>query len=696
MKQVGRYEIIEELGQGAMGAVYKARDPMMDRVVAVKTILASALTGPLAADYRERFFREARAAGRLAHPGIVTVYDVSEQDGTPFLVMELIEGRTLEKILGSGERFDTERVMELGQQLAEALDYAHKGGVIHRDIKPANIMVTADGRPKITDFGVAKLTAAQVTTTGQLLGTPAFMAPEQFTGAPIDGRADLFALGVMLYWLATGDRPFTGETLMAMSYKIVHTEPVPPRKINPAIPRDLENVIMKCMEKDPAERYQNGEALARDLRTMREGRALDTLNRERMEHSIDKTALTAAPQPPEADAGEDSMDSAETVAVLQPRPRAGSGSPAGIRAGATAPRGTVAAPQQTVSAPAPEAEHSKRRMLLMIAAIVIVALLVAAVLKKRAPEVPPQDQAQQQAQLTPQPGSNAANVQVLPPPVQVPAPPVGFGEPPEVRKARADAEKAVEESRKESAAVTAKRPAGLQLEFTATERAMLVLTPDAGPAASYQMQPGNSVTAKAENEMKLFVDNAGAIQWKLNGKTQLALGAARKPASLRITAAGVETLWAGNAALAKRLGKALGPLKSMEGKTAGPDSANVARGLQQELKANFVRLRIETRGIPLNVELAVSMDGQMILQRPATPAAVGEAGAQRMEEFRVIPQGRHEFQVRVGRSETRMGLTKSVTGEFAAGQMRVLLIQFAHESSGRGERIQNRLVVELR
>ena len=458
MKQVGRYEIIEELGQGAMGAVYKARDPMMDRVVAVKTILASALTGPLAADYRERFFREARAAGRLAHPGIVTVYDVSEQEGTPFLVMELIEGRTLEKILESGERFDTKRVMELGQQLAEALDYAHKGGVIHWDIKPANIMVTADGRPKITDFGVAKLTAAQVTTTGQLLGTPAFMAPEQFTGSPLDGRADLFALGVMLYWLATGDRPFTGETLMAMSYKIVHTEPVPPRKINPAIPRDLENVIMKCMEKDPAERYQNGEALARDLRTMREGRALDTLNRERMGRSIDKTALAAAPQPPEADVVEDSMDSAETVAVLQPRPRAGSGSAAGIRAGVAAPRGTMAAPQGTVSSAATEAEHAKRRMWLLIAAIVIVALLAAAVLKKRAPEVPPQDQAQQQAQPTPQPGSNAANVQALPPPVQVPAPPMGLGEPPEVRKARADAEKAAEESRKESAALTAKHP----------------------------------------------------------------------------------------------------------------------------------------------------------------------------------------------------------------------------------------------
>jgi hypothetical protein len=525
------------------------------------------------------------------------------------------------------------------------------------------------------------------------------MAPEQFTGAPIDGRADLFALGVMLYWLATGDRPFTGETLMAMSYKIVHTEPVPPRKINPAIPRDLENVILKCMEKDPAERYQNGEALARDLRTMREGRALDTLNRERMGRSIDKTALAAAPQPPETDAGEAAMDSAETVAVLQPRPRAGSGSSAGMRGGAAAPLGAVATPQKTVSTAAPEAEHSKQRMWLTFAAIVIVALLAAAVLKKRGPSLPPQDHAQQQTQPSPQPGSNVPGAQVPAPPVPVPAPPTGLGEPPEVRKARADAEKVAEESRRESVARTAKRPAGLQLEFAATALAMVVLTPDSGPAASYQMQPGNSVTAKAENEMKLFTDNAGAIQWKMNGKAQPALGSGRTPASLRITAAGVETLWSGNAAaLSKRLGKALAPLKSMEGKTAGPDSTSVSRSVQQEPKAHLVRLKIETRGIPPNLDLAVLMDGQMLLRRAATPAALGEAGVTRMEVHRVIPPGGHEFQVRVGLS-ARIGVMKTVTGNFTAGQARVLLIQLTHESGGRVERMQNRLnqlVVELR
>lgn len=218
--KIGRYEILEELGHGAMGAVYKARDPMMDRIVAVKTVLASALAGHLADEYRVRFFREARAAGRFSHSGIVTVHDVGEHEGTPYLVMEYITGRTLAQALESGEHFSFERIYEIGREIAEALGYAHSHGVIHRDIKPANIMLaapvsgglaspvsggldasprSAPERAKVTDFGVAKLTAAQVTVTGQLLGTPSFMPPEQFTGGLVDGRSDLFSLGVILY-----------------------------------------------------------------------------------------------------------------------------------------------------------------------------------------------------------------------------------------------------------------------------------------------------------------------------------------------------------------------------------------------------------------------------------------------------------------------------------------------------------------
>ncbi len=274
---IGRYEIVSELGHGAMGAVYKARDPLMDRTVAIKTILSGALSGPMAQEYRERFTREARAAGRLTHPGIVTVYDVGEFDGTPYLVMEFVDGRSLASAMDTGVRFSFDHIFELGRQIADALGYAHRNGVVHRDIKPANILLSSGGpgepeHAKIADLGVAKLSASQITTTGQLLGTPAFMPPEQFTGAPIDGRADLFSLGVILYWLATGDKPFAGDTITAVSYKIVHSSPAPPRRINPAVPAALELIILKCLEKDPAARYLTGDALAADLAAGRAGR----------------------------------------------------------------------------------------------------------------------------------------------------------------------------------------------------------------------------------------------------------------------------------------------------------------------------------------------------------------------------------------------------------------------------------------
>jgi serine/threonine protein kinase len=275
-EKIGRYEIIDELGRGAMGAVLRARDPAMGRVVALKCILSGALAGDQTNEFRERFYREARAAGALAHPGIVPVFDVGEDEGTQFLVMELVQGRTLAEALKQGERFSLERVCEIGQGIAEALGYAHRNGIVHRDIKPANILMTSREvygaeRPRITDFGVAKLAGGEITTTGQLLGTPAFMPPEQFTGAPIDGRADLFSLGVILYRMATGEQPFSGETITAVSYKIVHTDPIPPSRLNPAVGARLEAVLLKCLAKNPADRYQTGEDLAADLAAVRSG-----------------------------------------------------------------------------------------------------------------------------------------------------------------------------------------------------------------------------------------------------------------------------------------------------------------------------------------------------------------------------------------------------------------------------------------
>lgn len=269
-KTIGRYEVIDELGRGAMGSVYRANDPMMSRTVAIKTILATALASENGAEFRKRFTREAQAAGVLTHPGIVAVYDVGEQDGSPYLVMEFVQGRTLDAVMKKGDRMSLERIAEIGEQIAEALNFAHRNGVVHRDIKPANILMTSKEvygfeRPKITDFGVAKLQAGDITTTGQMLGTPAFMPPEQFTGAPIDGRTDLFSLGVILYQMATGEQPFPGETMTSVSYKIVHTDPVPPSKLNPLVPVKLDGIILKCLAKSPADRFQTGEELAQEL-----------------------------------------------------------------------------------------------------------------------------------------------------------------------------------------------------------------------------------------------------------------------------------------------------------------------------------------------------------------------------------------------------------------------------------------------
>jgi serine/threonine protein kinase len=275
-KVIGRYEIVEELGRGAMGSVFKARDPAVGRIVALKTIHTTALEGAQSEEYRTRFYREARASGVLAHPGIVPVFDVGDDAGVPFLVMEFVEGRNLADVIKKGERYTLDRASEIVQQIAEALGYAHRQGVIHRDIKPANILMTSKAvygseRPRITDFGIAKLASSDITTTGQLLGTPSFMPPEQFTGSPIDGRADLFSLGVILYSLATGEQPFPGETMTAVSYKVVYTEPIPPAKLNPAIPARFEALILKALAKSPSDRFQTGEEMAQELAAMRMG-----------------------------------------------------------------------------------------------------------------------------------------------------------------------------------------------------------------------------------------------------------------------------------------------------------------------------------------------------------------------------------------------------------------------------------------
>ncbi len=275
-ERFGRYEILTELGRGAMGVVYKARDPKINRVVAVKTISLVGQPAEEELEYRERFFREAEAAGRLSHPGIVTIFDVGEEPGTraPYIVMEFVGGQSLDKLLlRDDHKLPIDTALQLTLELAEALDCAHAQGVVHRDLKPANILLTEDGHAKIADFGVAKLNLANQTLAGRSLGTPAYMSPEQLNGEAVDGRSDLFSLGVILYTVLTGYKPFQGNSALTVSFKVVNRDPIPATLLDTELPPGLDYIIARAMAKDPAERYQSGMEMVRDLQELREGRA---------------------------------------------------------------------------------------------------------------------------------------------------------------------------------------------------------------------------------------------------------------------------------------------------------------------------------------------------------------------------------------------------------------------------------------
>jgi serine/threonine protein kinase len=273
--QLGRYELLDELGSGSMGTVFRARDPVIDRFVAVKTIRMAGFAPGETQGFRERFFREAQAAGKLSHPGIVTIHDVGDDESTrtPYLVMEFIEGRTLDNVIRDASApLPVEKSLEIVKQIAEALDYAHAEGIVHRDVKPANIILTPAGRAIITDFGVARVRKSQMTVQGEVIGTPAFMSPEQVRGERVDGRADLFSLGVILYWMLTGERPFTGD-MADLMFQIVYREPAPPREVNPALSPDCDAVLSRALAKSRDARYQSGREFAADLDCLRAGRA---------------------------------------------------------------------------------------------------------------------------------------------------------------------------------------------------------------------------------------------------------------------------------------------------------------------------------------------------------------------------------------------------------------------------------------
>src|SRR5215469_4853289 len=269
--KAGRYEIVGELGRGAMGIVYKAVDPVIGRTVAVKTIrLSEEGTGLNRAELLGRFQTEARAAGLLTHPNIVVVYDAGEEDGRYYITMELVEGKSLQALLDGGHSFPLPRTLRIMDQTCSALQFAHERNVVHRDIKPANLMLAPDDTVKITDFGTAKiLEFGSTQQTSHVMGTPSYMSPEQVKGRAVDGRSDIFSLGVMLYEMVTGEKPFPGQNITTVIYKIVNEDPVPPRQIDPSIHPGISAVIMKALAKEPEQRYQTCREMLEDLRNYR-------------------------------------------------------------------------------------------------------------------------------------------------------------------------------------------------------------------------------------------------------------------------------------------------------------------------------------------------------------------------------------------------------------------------------------------
>ncbi|MGH8682872.1 MAG: serine/threonine-protein kinase [Burkholderiales bacterium] len=270
MRSIGRYMLDEELGRGSMGTVFRASDPLIERSVAIKTVDLGRLDdGTL--QPRLRFLREAKAAGRLSHPGIVTVHDVGELEDVAFIVMELVEGRSVKDVLDRGDGIPLPVALDIVREAAEALDFAHRHGVVHRDVKPGNLMLTRQGMVKITDFGIARVDQTARTRTGILVGSPGYMSPEQLMGKAVDGRSDVFSLGAVLYELATGRGPFDAEhreDVLALMNNITNRPHEPASKLNPKVPASLDAIVDRALAKKPADRYASAGEMAAELRAL--------------------------------------------------------------------------------------------------------------------------------------------------------------------------------------------------------------------------------------------------------------------------------------------------------------------------------------------------------------------------------------------------------------------------------------------
>src|SRR5712692_7553444 len=297
LKTLGRYNIERVLGKGAMGVVYEGVDPRLGRRVAIKTILQSHLDEDTGKDFAMRFVRESQAVARLNHPNIGQVYDFGEEGDIAYLVMEFIRGKELKTFFDANERFDLKEVVRIMSELCEALDFAHNAGIVHRDIKPANVMLDSQARTKLTDFGVARVqdsdkTSVERTQAGTMVGTPAYMSPEQITGGTIDKRTDVFSAGIILYQFLTGEKPFTGSGAWTIAKKIIQEEPPLPSSINTSVTPLFDAVVNRALAKDPEQRYQSARDLSIGLKKALEGRADE-------DDDADRTVVgpIAAPEP---------------------------------------------------------------------------------------------------------------------------------------------------------------------------------------------------------------------------------------------------------------------------------------------------------------------------------------------------------------------------------------------------------------
>jgi len=306
--QLGRYRVLAELGRGAMGVVYKAQDPVINRTVAIKTILMPADEAERA-EYEARFFQEAKAAGGLNHPGIITIHDVGREGDVAYMAMEMLDGVELREMMRR-ERLALPLALEIAAQIADALAFAHERGVFHRDIKPANVMVVRGRHAKIMDFGIARMQVSEVKTrTGMMLGSPKYMSPEQVGGATVDFRSDIFSLGVVIYELVTGSSPYTAREVGELMQQISSAAPPPPSAADPALPAMLDLIVARALEKDPAARYQSGAELAADLRAC----LAEPATRPRSEIQ----AATETPAPLDFDLGGESTVKVEPAAKTQ-------------------------------------------------------------------------------------------------------------------------------------------------------------------------------------------------------------------------------------------------------------------------------------------------------------------------------------------------------------------------------------------